>query len=258
MAVELAASEYGEGKPVAILHGLFGSGRNWTSLAQRLAERFRVIVFDLRNHGASPWANAMDYRAMAGDVRAAMQTREHQRYALLGHSMGGKTAMVAALVDPAAVERLVVVDIAPIVQPAASFAGYIRAMRALDLGAIGRRRDADTALATAIPDPAARALLLQNLVLGDGPPRWRLNLPALEAALPAITDFPGFPPGTRYGRSALFIAGGRSEALAPESEPAVRALFPSARIARIAEAGHWVHAERPAEFLAVVEPFLAG
>src|SRR5215469_2772641 len=204
MAVELAASEYGEGKPVAILHGLFGSGRNWTSLAQRLAERFRVIVFDLRNHGASPWANAMDYRAMAGDVRAAMQTREHQRYALLGHSMGGKTAMVAALVDPAAVERLVVVDIAPIVQPAASFAGYIRAMRALDLGAIGRRRDADTALATAIPDPAARALLLQNLVLGDGPPRWRLNLPALEAALPAITDFPGFPPGTRYGRSALF------------------------------------------------------
>lgn len=258
MAVELAASEYGDGQPVAILHGLFGSGRNWTSIAQHLADRFRVIAFDLRNHGASPWSDAMDYHAMAEDVRLAMQARGHRRYALIGHSMGGKAAMVAALGDPAAVERLVVVDIAPVAQPAPAFAFYLRALRALDLGTIGRRRDADAALAGAIPDPADRALLLQNLVLGDGPPHWWLNLTVLEAAMSTITGFPTFPPGTAYAGPTLFIAGGRSGALAPQAEPAVKALFPGARIARIAEAGHWVHAERPAEFLALAGPFLAG
>src|SRR5271154_4347628 len=146
MVVALAATEYGDGEPVAILHGLFGAGRNWATIAQRLSTRHRVIALDLRNHGASPWADAMDYPAMAEDVRTAMLARGHRRYALIGHSMGGKVAMVAALTNPDAIERLVVVDIAPVAYPV-PYLGYVRAMRALDLGAITRRSEADTLLA---------------------------------------------------------------------------------------------------------------
>lgn len=257
MALDLAATEYGAGSPVAILHGLFGSGRNWTGVAQRLAARHRVVAFDLRNHGASPWVEAMDYPAMAQDVRASMAALGHRNFALIGHSMGGKVAMTLALTDPGMVQRLVVVDIAPVVLPA-PFLGHIRAMRSLDLGAIVRRRDADAALGAAIPEAAERAFLLQNLVLSDSEARWRLNLAALEAALPAIGGFPDFASGTRYDGPALFVAGGKSQAVPAAAEPQIRRLFPQAEIERIAEAGHWVHAEQPAAFLALVEPFLAA
>jgi esterase len=256
MVVALAATEYGDGEPVAILHGLFGAGRNWATIAQRLATRHRVIALDLRNHGASPWADAMDYPAMAGDVRTAMLARGHRRYALIGHSMGGKVAMVAALTDPDAIERLVVVDIAPVTYPV-PYLGYVRAMRALDLGSITRRGEADTLLADAVRDPAERSFLLQNLVFGDGSPRWRLNLATLEAELPVLAGFPSFLPKRSYGGPALFIAGGKSLSLRPRHEPAMQALFPNAVSARIDDAGHWVHAERPEAFLALVEPFLA-
>jgi esterase len=257
MVVALAATEYGDGQPVAILHGLLGAGRNWATIAQRLAASHRVIVFDLRNHGASPWADTIDYRGMAEDVRTTMRTRGHSRYALIGHSMGGKVAMVAALTDPDAIERLVVVDIAPVAYPI-PYLGYVRAMRALDPSAITRRSKADTLLAETVRDPAERSFLLQNLVFGDGPPRWRLNLAALEAALPVLASFPSFPLDTSYKGPALFIAGGKSQALRPRHEPAIQALFPNAIIERIDDAGHWVHAERPEAFLALVEPFLAG
>jgi len=257
MVVALAATEYGDGEPVAILHGLFGSGRNWASIAQQLGARYRAIAFDLRNHGTSPWAETIDYAAMAEDVHAAMLARGHRRYTLIGHSMGGKVAMVAALGDPEAVERLVVVDIAPLARPI-PYLSYVRAMRALDLGALSRRRDADAQLASAIPDAAERAFLLQSLDFGDAPPRWRLNLGALEAAMSTLAGFPAWPPGTVYDGPTLFIAGGRSDAVRPEHEPAIRALFPRAAFTRVEDAGHWVHAERPAEFLARVEPFLAG
>jgi esterase len=201
MTVALAASEYGSGDAVAILHGLFGAGRNWSGIARRLAERRRLIVFDLRNHGASGWADTMSYAEMAEDVRAAMAVRGHQRYALIGHSMGGKVAMLAALQDPAAVERLVVVDVAP-VGYAIPYRAYVRAMRRLDLGTVTRRADADAALATAVADATERAFLLQSLVFEPDGPRWQLNLAALDAAMPAIAGFPALAAGTRYGNRA--------------------------------------------------------
>jgi len=256
MVVTLAATEYGEGAPVAILHGLFGSGRNWATIAQRLAAHHRVIAFDLRNHGGSAWAQAMDYAEMAEDVHTAMLARGHSRYALIGHSMGGKVGMVAALAHPATVEQLVVVDIAPVAYPVA-FLGYVRAMRALDLGAITRRSEADALLADTIRDPVERGFLLQSLVFGDGKPHWRLNLEALEAALPTLAGFAAFPPNTNYDGPTLFVAGGKSFALRPRHEPAIKALFPRAIVVRIEDAGHWVHAERPEALLVLVEPFLA-
>jgi pimeloyl-ACP methyl ester carboxylesterase len=255
MIVPLAAVEYGAGPPLAILHGLFGSGRNWASIAQRLAEHHRVIAVDLRNHGASPWAETMDYREMAEDVRSTLRGRGHDRFSLLGHSMGGKVAMTAALEHGAAVERLVVVDIAPVAY-AARHLGHVRAMRELDLAAVKRRSDADAVLAPAIPDAAERAFLLQNLVLADGRARWRLNLEAIEREMPRLVDFPAMSPGRAYQGPALFIAGNLSDYLRPEYEPVIRGLFRNAEGANIDNAGHWVHAEQPTAFLAVVEAFL--
>jgi esterase len=255
--VLLAAAEYGAGPPLAILHGLFGSGRNWASIAKRLGERHRVVAFDLRNHGASPWAATMGYAEMADDVRASLAARGCRRFTLLGHSMGGKVAMLAALRDPEAVERLVVADIAPVAYRSRHL-GIVRAMRGLDLAGIGRRAEADAKLAAAVPDPAERAFLLQNLVFDGGAARWRNNLEAIEREMPALTGFPPIPPETVYDGPALFVGGGRSDYLRPGHEPDIRCLFPRARIARIPEAGHWLHAEQPRAFLDLVEPFLAG
>jgi esterase len=261
MSVRLEAVEYGEGPPLAILHGLFGSARNWAGVAQRLAAHHRVIALDLRNHGASPWADTMDYAEMAEDVRRALHASGHRRFALLGHSMGGKAAMVLALAHGAEVERLVVVDIAPVAYQPHPL-GYVRAMRALDLGGITRRADADARLTPDVGDAAERAFLLQNLVfpsaVGGGEVRWRLNLAAIEGAMPRLAGFPALPPGAAYTGPALFVAGGRSDYLRAGHEPELRRLFPNARIARIADAGHWPHAEQPRAFLDIVEPFLAG
>jgi esterase len=256
MTVHLEAAEYGDGEPVAILHGLFGSGRNWATIAQHLATTYRVIAFDLRNHGGSPWADAMDYRDMADDVGAAMRARGYERYALVGHSMGGKVAMVAALLEPRAVEKLVVVDIAPVTYPTSPYRAYVQAMRALDLSAVTRRREVDTRLAEAVHNSAERGFLLQNLVFDHDKAHWRINLAALEPALPVLAGFPEMPTGTTYKRPALFVAGGKSASLRPEHEAALTALFPAAAIVRIAEAGHWVHADAPEAFLGLVEPFL--
>jgi pimeloyl-ACP methyl ester carboxylesterase len=258
MTIRLAAVEYGAGPPVAILHGLFGSGRNWATIARGLAARHRVIALDLRNHGGSPWADTMDYREMAADALATLAGLGAPRAALIGHSMGGKAAMIAASADPAAVERLVVVDIAPVVyQP--HHLGLVRAMRALDLTGVTRRAEADRRLAPAVPDPAERGFLLQNLVFEEAmPPRWRINLDAIERALPVLAGFLQPPSGVAYDGPALFVAGSGSDYVPPACEPEIRRLFPRARIVRIANAGHWVHSERPQAFLDSVAPFLSA
>lgn len=255
-ALSLAATETGDGPNLAILHGLFGSGRNWGAVVRRLAARHRVVALDLRNHGASPWADSMDYGAMADDVRQTMRARGHRRFALLGHSMGGKVAMVAALRHGGEVERLVVADIAPVPYPPRHLV-LVRAMRRLDVAGTRRRLEADARLEADVPDAAERAFLLQNLLFDDGAARWRLNLAAIEREMPALVGFPAVPPGTAFEGPALFVGGGRSDYLRPEHEPAIRRLFPTARIACIPEAGHWLHAEQPGAFLNLVEPFLA-
>jgi esterase len=256
-AVDLVAIEHGSGPPLVVLHGLFGSGRNWSSPAQRLAAAHHVFALDARNHGASPWADSMTYADMTEDVRAFQAARGLGRAAVMGHSMGGKTAMLLALNHAAAVERLVVVDVAPVAYPPA-LAAYVRAMRAADLAGVSRRAEVDAQLAGAIASPAERAFLLQNLVLEGGRARWRLNLPVLERFMPEISGFPELAAGVSFAGPALFIAGERSSYVRPEHRPAIERLFPNARIVQVPEAGHWLHAERPDEFLALVTPFLAG
>lgn len=253
MLLNTVESGNGGGPPLVILHGLFGSARNWGAIGRRLSARRRVLAMDLRNHGASPRAAAMDYGSMSGDVAETMEAAGAAPTALLGHSMGGKAAMALALARPDAVTRLLVADIAPVPYPPRQ-ARIVGAMRAVPLRPGLARREADTALlAEGVQDAATRAFLLQNLRFDGEAPEWRCGLDEIAAALNAIEGFPEF--GTRYEGPALFLLGERSDYVQPEHRPRIRALFPAARFMTLRGTGHWLHAEKPEEFTAVAEGF---
>lgn len=236
-----------------IAHGLFGSGRNWGVIARRLADSRNVVAVDMRNHGESPWNPVHDYPALAADLAEVIR-HLGAPVDLLGHSMGGKAAMQLALTEPALIRRLIVADIAPVAY-SHDQTRHIDAMRALDLTDLSTRGEADRRLATLIDDPALRAFFLQSLdIKGDGGPRWRLNLDALEAAMPHIVGWPGT--GGTFTHPALFLTGANSHYVRPEHRDTIRALFPKARFARIPDAGHWLHAEKPREFEETVRVFL--
>jgi len=243
------------GPPVVILHGLLGASGNWRSIARRLAERRRVFSLDLRNHGASPHSEHMDYPSMAGDVLAFLDTHDLGAVTLIGHSMGGKAAMLVALDHPRRVHRLVVVDIAP-TKSRHEHATVLQALAGVDLARVTRRSDAEAMLAPAIEEPAMRQFLAQNLVSTAAGFAWRIDLAAIERNMPALLDFP-VDAGTRpFAGPALFVRGARSDYVQERDRPAIRQLFPSARIVTIEDAGHWVHAEQPARFLEVLEAAL--
>jgi esterase len=248
----LYAIERGEGPPLVLLHGLFGQAGNFGAVQRELAQRFRVLALDLRNHGESPHAGGMDYPTMATDVLETLRAHDALPCALAGHSMGGKAAMALALTSPGAVARLLVADVAP-VSYGHGLRRYVDAMRAIPLAPGLTRAAADAALAGAVPDAAMRGFLLQNLRFGERP-SWRLGLDEIAAAMP---DIEGWPELTgRYDGPALFIGGARSDYIRPEHRPAIRALFPNARFVTLKDAGHWLHADNPAGFVAVVEAFL--
>ncbi len=242
----------GPAPTLLIAHGLFGSARNWGGIARTLADRGRVVSADLRNHGDSPWAEDHSYPALAADL-AELSEALGPPLDVLGHSMGGKAAMALALTRPDLVRRLVVADIAPVAY-SHSQAHLVAAMRALDLAGRPTRAEADRRLAAAVPDAGLRAFLLQSLDLRADPPRWRLNLSALGANMAAITGWPDLP--GRFEGPALFLAGAASDYVRPEHRAAIRRAFPAARLARIPGAGHWLHADRPAEVAAAVRAFL--
>jgi pimeloyl-ACP methyl ester carboxylesterase len=242
---------------VLILHGLLGSARNWASIARRLGATRRVFALDLRNHGASPWADEMTYDQMAGDVRVFLARQGLPAAAVIGHSMGGKVAMRLALTHGEQVERLVVVDVAPVIY-GRSFNAYVEAMRGLDLSRISRRAQADALLAERIADAGVRGFLLQNLISGDDGLAWRVPLQALADNMPALTGFPEPAESERYEGPALFVTGGRSDYVRPEHHAEILRLFPHAQLITIEGAGHWVHAEAPTVFLEIVQRFLGS
>ena len=247
--------EAGTGPALVILHGLMGSARNWAGMVQILAESRRVVALDLPNHGASPWSESMDYPFLAAQVATVIEELGGKA-AVLGHSMGGKAAMVLALTRPELVERLAVADIAPVAYTH-TFAPYVRAMRAVPLGQVGRRAEVEAQLAERIPDARVRAFLMQNLENGETGYRWRPNLAVLNAAMDDILDFPDLPAASRYDGPTLFLAGGESDYVLPEYLPHIHRLFPAARLETIAGAGHWLHADQPAAFTASLRRFLA-
>jgi pimeloyl-ACP methyl ester carboxylesterase len=247
--MRLAVHAAGEGPPVVLLHGLFGSARNLGGLQRALADQFRVVSLDLRNHGDSPHDPAMDYATMAADVTETLDAEGVLPAAILGHSMGGKVAMTLALQAPDSVRRLVVADIAPVTYPS-HFGAYVAAM--LPVPPEFSRAQADAALLDAIPDKAIRSFLLHNFRSGAG---WRVGLAEIAASLPRIESW-GDDGTQPYAGPALFVTGARSDYVQEKDRPAIRALFPTARFVAIRDAGHWLHAEQPAAFNATVAAFL--
>lgn len=260
----LNTTAYGDhGSRVVFLHGLFGQGRNWTQFGKALAADHRVLLVDLPDHGRSDWTTGppegkgFDLVEVA-DVIAAELGEEP--VALVGHSLGGKVAMVLALRHPTLVERLCVVDVSPVAyQRAGEFGGYIEAMLGMDLDAFTQRADADAALAEAVPNTTVRSFLLQNLRReGDGW-RWQPNLEGIRRDLGTIGSWPeeqlaGLPP---YPGPVLWLGGERSDYITDDYVEAMDALFPHNRRVTIKDAGHWVHSERPEVFGEVMRLFLS-
>ncbi|MFU8863805.1 MAG: alpha/beta fold hydrolase [Rhodobacterales bacterium] len=238
--------------PLLIAHGLYGSARNWGVIAKRLSNDRTVIAVDMRNHGTSPWNDSHTYQAMAGDLAEVIRA-QGAPMAVLGHSMGGKAAMVLALTAPDLVSNLIVGDIAPVAYEHDQ-SPYIRAMQAVDLSKVEKRSDAEAQLAALVDDPTLPAFFTQSLDLKEK--RWRLNLEVLAEQMPHILGFPQMD-GAFTGPT-LFLTGAASHYVRPEHRDPIKALFPAARFAKIPGAGHWLHAEKPREFEAAVRAWLAG
>ena len=254
MALDLAFDSMGDGPPVVILHGLFGSGSNWRTVARDLAGSHRVLCVDLRNHGASPWADSMDYLEMADDVLRLIEREQLSRPAVIGHSMGGKVAMALALMYPQQIGHLTVVDIAP-VPYADRLSVFAEAMRAIDTLHAATRDEVRERLTGLVPDAGVVPFLMQNLVARNAHLDWRLNLGAILPAIPALCGFPTALRSLRFMRPVQVIAGARSDYVTHPDGQAFRPMFPKARV-EVIDAGHWVHADRPGEFVAAVRQAL--
>lgn len=257
MGLHLSYTEYGNGPPVIILHGMFGSSRNWNSIAKRLASAYHVFALDLRNHGQSPWHQDMSYPRMAEDVRDFIQRQRLGKASVLGHSMGGKTAMMLALEYGALVDRLIIVDVAP-VDYQSDLLDYVKVMQEVDLSAMKRRADVDAALSGRIPQTNIRMFLLQNLVQRNDHFDWRVNLPALAVNMDRLAGFPEIASGQIYDRETYFVHGTLSDYVRSEHQGVILRLFPNAKRIEIANAGHWVHVDQPEQFAECVRACLSG
>lgn len=246
------------GTPVVFLHGLFGQGKNFTQIAKALQPDFRSLLVDLPNHGRSAWTERFDYAEtadlVAADLRAGFAADAPVH--VVGHSMGGKVAMLLALRHPDLVDRLVVADIAPASGGSlGEFAHLLDSLAAIDLSAVQRRADADEQLARRVDDARVRGFLLQNLRAAGESFRWQANLALLRRDLATIGDFPDVGNATS-DHPVLWVAGDRSDYIRPEHAPVMRGLFPRTTLVTLKGAGHWVHSEQPEAFVSVLRTFL--
>jgi pimeloyl-ACP methyl ester carboxylesterase len=241
--------------PLVILHGMLGSSRNWQTAGRDLAEKYHVFALDARNHGGSPHAELMDYPAMAGDVMTWLDAQGLPRVTLMGHSLGGKTAMLLACRQAERVERLIVVDIAPKDYQSPEDRAEFAAMNGLNLADVHSRAEAEMRFEGRVSDWAMRKFLATNLERdARGGWRWVVNLPVLTAALPVLERNP-LGPAQRFEGPALFIAGGKSTYIAPEDAVVIRRHFPVAELTTLVTSGHNPHIEAREAFVTHV---LAG
>jgi len=258
-AVDLHFRTFGTGPPLIILHGLFGSGDNWLTLARQWAADFTIYLPDLRNHGRSVWTESHDYLSMAGDILKLMDDCCLPDTRLLGHSMGGKVAMTLALRYPERVRALVVVDIAPKSYQLSEHHHLLSTLAAVDLSTFENRTRLDAFLARDIPQVDTRQFILKNIYRSDeGVFTWRMNVQGLLTNLNLVGDDSPFVGCPRVELPALFIAGGASNYIRTADEEGIRALFPQAQIARISGAGHWVHSDAPEALSNQVLSFLSA
>ena len=235
--------------PIMIIHGLYGSGRNWGVIAKRLSDKFYVITIDLRNHGESPWFDSHNYHDMADDLVEVI-TSLKIRPNIIGHSMGGKAAMVLALKNPDLVERLLIADIAPVTYKHDQ-SKFIEAMQKIDLSKVERRSDAIIALSKYVEDKSLQNFFTQSLDLKTK--TWKLNLDILSSEMHEILGFPKID--GKFSGHTLFFRGEKSEYIRAEHREIINSLFIKARFATLKDAGHWLHAEKPREFENVARLF---
>jgi esterase len=258
--MELNYRQYSEnGAPVLVLHGLFGSLSNWGWHCKQLAQQYAVYGVDLRNHGDSPHSDQLDYQVMAEDVRQLIVRLGLESCCIVGHSMGGKVAMQLALSFPDLIEKLVIVDIAPVSysEDADGHMNVLAAMDAVKLGEIKSRTQAEVTIEDYIPQEVTRKFLLTNLVRNkEGSFEWRLdkdsirkNYANLRAELIATMSFL---------KPVLFIKGSLSPYIKPEHEAQIKELFPAASVKLLMDAGHWLHAEKPQALQKILLKFLSS
>jgi esterase len=254
--MELHFEVFGEGEPLVILHGLFGSLENWRPMSKGLSQGFRVFALDQRNHGLSPHSSEMDYFLMAKDVRDFLGAQGLKDCFVLGHSMGGKAAMQLALSYPDSVRKLVVADMSP----RGDFGRHetmIAGMRSLDLPRYQTRKEIETALATAVPDLSTRQFLLKNVARRPaGGFSWKIGLEEIHQNYSNLTK--AIDDDAPFTKPALFIRGEKSDFLAQADWPLILRLFPKATLQSIPAAGHLVHVENPDAFFSSVVNFLSG
>ncbi len=254
--MQLNYQSYGEGHPLIILHGLFGSLDNWQTMSQKFGEFYKVFAVDQRNHGSSPHSDILNYQVMAEDLKEFLQSHNLPSTYLLGHSMGGKTAMQFAATYPEKVDKLIVVDIAPKVYNP-QHDEIFEALCSLDLQTFSSRKEIDAALAQEIGSRAVRGFLLKNVARDDsGTFKWKMNLDAIYKNYNHINK--GLETNRTFEKPTLFIKGERSDYIQEEDTAIIKELFPHATIVTIARAGHWVHAEAPTKFGRVVRDFLGS
>ena len=255
--MRLAFSRFGEhnASNIVILHGLLGSKRNWFGIGKSLAVfGFHVWLVDLRNHGESEWSEKHTYFDLAEDVKKLLEEHGIVGSFLIGHSMGGKTAMVLDKLYQGFISKLIIVDIAP-VKYTTNFENYLKVLSSLDLGRFNTRSEIDTKLSEYFEEVSFRSFLMQNLKMDEKKDfYWRVNLTSLIANVVAISEFPVM--NGVSNTEALFLYGELSEYGVTEHKDTIKESFPLSEFAPVAEAGHWVHVEKPIKFLEIVTKFL--
>ncbi|MES2389188.1 MAG: alpha/beta fold hydrolase [Bacteroidota bacterium] len=253
--MELAFRTSGTGFPVVILHGVFGSGDNWLTVTKALAQHYTIYLPDQRNHGRSPQSGEFTYAAMAADLLEFFDKHNLQKAHLIGHSMGGKVAMLFAGLYPERIEKLIVVDISPRYY-APHHSSILAGLNAMNLETLQSRQDADNQLAPYIPEPDVRAFLLKNLYRDESSKfAWRINLPVITANIENIGE--ALPPHTIIEVPALFMRGELSNYITDADWEEIKRIFTRSQLATIAGSGHWVQAEKPVEFVSEAMKFLA-
>lgn len=255
--MKLAYRKLGSGKPLFILHGLFGSSDNWQTLGKYFAEHFTVYLIDLRNHGHSPHSNEWNYEVMSNDLKELADDEGLDKVMLLGHSMGGKTAMHFTVRYPERVEKLVVVDIGPKKYPVTN-QFVVDALEQFDPQTLASRKEAEEILSRYIEEPGTRQFLLKNLYWDENQKlRWRFNLDVIKQNIANVSELTPMPEKP-VESPVLFVKGQESDYIFPTDIKLMTAIFPHARLVEIRGAGHWVHADNPTEFFKTVLEFLIG